>query len=350
MLGIAVLLVAAACTGSEDAADAPSTTDAVASTTQATTTTLATTTTQATSTTATATTEAPTTTVSPEAGPAVWVTNGFDRKVLKIDPANGAILLEIDVDSTPGGIALGAGSAWVASAEGDNLLRFNVLTGEEEARITIGPGGSGVTFSDGVAWVSQFLPGTVTAIDPESNEILKVIEVGAGPTGMAPGSVWVTSWTDMTLSKVDVDFANDTAVVNAVALMGNGSSPAAGGGFVGATVYNAGQFQVFDDELLPVRTFELGSNANVAAYGFGVFWVTNSITGDVYRIDPSAEESELVTTIPGALGITVGDDMVYVAALSNGVVYQFPPDDPAAMTQLADAGSEAFEVTYGTGS
>jgi len=344
-LAVGLLVVASACSG----ADTDVETSSPASTATApTTTTASVTTTQATTTTATATTAAPTTTVDVQRDPAVWVTNGADKKVLKIDPASGEILLEIDVDAPPGGIALGAGSAWIASFAVDYLLRLDSETGAELARITIGSDGSGVTFSDGVAWVAQFAPGTVTAIDPATNEILKVIDVGAGASGMAPGSVWVTSFTDMKLSNVDVDFSNDTATVDAVVLQGQGSAPAAGGGFVGATVFDLGQFQVFDADLFPVATFELGSNANVATYGFGAFWVTNSTSGDVYRIDPSADEPELVTTIPLAVGIAVGDDMVYVASFSNGVVYQFPPDDPGAMTELADTGSEAFEVAYGT--
>jgi len=346
-LAVGLLVVASACSGSDTDAETGSTattTGAASSTTTA-----SATTTKVTSTTVTTTSAAPTTTVDLQGDPAVWVTNGADKKVFKIDPVSGEILLEIDVDESPGGVALGAGSAWVASFTADYLLRLDSATGEERARITIGTEGSGVTFSDGVAWVSQFTPGTVTAIDPATNEILKVINVGAGATGMAPGSVWVTSWTDMQLSKVDVDFPNDTAEVNAVILLGEGSAPAAGGGFVGATLFNLGQFQVFDDELLPVATFEVGGNANIATYGFGAFWVTNSETGDVYRIDPSADEPELVTTVPGAVGIAVGDQMVYVASFTRGVVYQFPPDDPGAMSELADTGSEAFEVAYGTG-
>lgn len=344
-LVVGLLLVASACGGSDTGTEttSASTTSASPDTTSA-----SATTTQASTTTATPTTVAPTTTVPPQGEPAVWATNGADKKVFKIDPTTGEILLEIDVDSDPGGIALGAGSAWVTSFSADYLLRLDAATGAEQARITIGTEGTGVTFSDGMAWVAQFAPGTVTAIDPATNEILKVITVGAGATGMAAGSVWVTSWTDMKLSKVEVDFADDTAAVNAVVLQGEGSAPAVGGGFVGATLFNQGAFQVFDEEMFPVATFDVGDNANVATYGFGAFWVTNSNTGDIYRVDPTSDTPELVTTVPGALGITVGDDMVYVASFSNGVVYQFPPDDPAAMTDLAHTGSQAFEVAYGT--
>jgi hypothetical protein len=344
---VTLVVVVASCGGEDSSSEAESTTSS--STATATTTPAeASTTTAATSTTTTAVT----TTTAPAAqlDPAVWVTNGADNKVYKIDPATGDILLEIAVDDSPGSVALGAGSAWVSSSTADYLLRLDVETGEEQARITIGAEGSGVTFSDGVAWVAQFAPGTITAVDPSTNEIITVINVGEGATGMAAGSVWVTTWTDMKLARVDADFTTDTAMVDAVVLMGEGSAPAVGPDYVGATLYNLGEFQVFSaDDLLPVASFDVGSNANVATYGFGYFWVTNSITGDIYRIDPMDDAAELVTTVPGALGITVGADMVYVASFSNGVVYQFPPDNPGAMNDLASTGSQAFEVAYGTG-
>jgi hypothetical protein len=333
------LVVAASCSGDDSSSEAdPTTSSSATPATGATP--------ETTTTTATPTTTAP----AVQSDPAVWVTNGADNKVYKIDPATGGILLEIAVDDSPGGIALGAGSAWVSSSTADYLLRLDVETGEEQARITVGTEGSGVAFSDAVAWVAQFAPGTITAVDPSTNEILTVINVGAGATGMAAGSVWVTTWTDMKLAKVEADFTANTAMVNALVLQGEGSAPAVGPDYVGAALYNLGEFQVFSaDELLPVASFDVGNNANVATYGFGYFWVTNSVIGGIYRIDPMAEEAELVTAVPGALGITVGDDMVYVASFSNGVVYQFPPDNPSAMNDLASTGGQAFEVAYGTG-
>ena len=60
-----------------------------------------------------------------------------------------------------------------------------------------------------------------------------------------------------------------------------------------------------------------------------------------------AGTAEAVTVIPGALGIRAGADMIYVASFSFGKVYQFPPDDPAAMIDLVETGADAFELAYG---
>lgn len=358
-LCLALALVAAACGGSDSdpstdgstqttsAAETATTSPAAPTTTAAATTTAAPTTTTAAP---TPTTVAPTTTTSAPVPTALWATNGSDSKVFKIDPVGGEILLEIDVEASPAGVALGAGSAWVAISGADYLLRLNAETGEEEARIVVGAGPAGVTFSEELTWVSRF-EGPIAVVDPSTNEIVEVIDVGAGATGMAAGSAWVTTWTGRALVRIDADLSTPqrSIEITSVPLDGEGSSPAVGGDFVGATLFNLGQFSVFDrDTLDPIATFDTGNNANVATYGFGAFWVTNSTTGDVYRIDPVAGTAEIVTTVPGALGITVGADMVYVASFSRGVVYQFPPDDPSAMNDLADTGSSAFELAYGT--
>ena len=182
-LSLSLLLVAAAC-GDDDTGvqtTSPATTAAATTTTAA----AAATTTGAAATTAATTTSVaqPTTTVAQtattvagvHADPAVWVTNGADKKVFKIDPSSGETLLEIDVDDAPGGVALGAGSAWISSFEADYLLRLDAATGEEQARITIGTEGTGVTFADGVAWVAQFAPGTATARRPAFSRIRRRI-------------------------------------------------------------------------------------------------------------------------------------------------------------------------------
>ena len=356
-LGLALILVAVACGGSDSATTTVATITAVTTTTTTTTTTPTTTTTAApttttttaapttTTTTAAPTTTAPTTSTTAPVKAALWVTNGSESKVFKIDPATGDTLLEIDVGTNPAGIALGAGSAWVAMNGEDYLLRLSAETGAEEARITVGNAPAGVAFADGLAWVSRFA-GTVTAIDPASNTVKGVSETGEGATGLAAGSVWVTTWTSKSLIRIITVDDPASAVLD---LGGEGSSPAVGGGFVGATLFSLGQFSVFDETTLdPIDTYDTGSNANVATYGFGAFWVTNSNTGEVYRIDPVAGTSDAMTTIPGALGITTGDDMVYVASFDRGVVYQFPPDNPSAMIDLADTGSSAFELAYGT--
>ena len=298
-----------------------------------------------------ATTAAPATTApttaAPAGPPAVWVTNTVEGKVFKVDPANGAILLDVEVGMGAAGVAVGAGSAWVGIGPAEELVRVDAETGEIQARIGITGGAGAVAFSDGRVWTSSFSGETVFEIDPATNSVVEEHAGFLGPTGLAPGSLWVTTWVGRELIRIPTD---DSAIL-VQALGGAGSSPAVGGGYVAATLFEEGSLEVFEfdgETLGPPTSYDVGDNANVVDYGFGAFWVTNSFTGEIWRVDPVAGTAEAVTVIPIATGIRAGDDMIYVTAYHAGTVYQFPPDNSGAMADLVNVGSNAFELTYGS--
>ena len=51
-----------------------------------------------------------------------------------------------------------------------------------------------MAFGAGAVWVANASDGTVSRIDPETNEVVKTIEVGNAPAGIAvsDGLVWVS--------------------------------------------------------------------------------------------------------------------------------------------------------------
>jgi YVTN family beta-propeller protein len=60
--------------------------------------------------------------------------------------------------------------------------------------IAVGEGPTAVAASDEAIWVASSLAGTLTRIDPETNEIERTIEIGNAPSGLllADGYLWVT--------------------------------------------------------------------------------------------------------------------------------------------------------------
>ncbi len=157
----------------------------------------------------------------------------------------------------------------------------------------------------------------------------------------------MTTFIGQTLERIPSDASTRVTI----GLGGNGSAPAVGDGYVAASIFDKGSVEVFPFDGLfigDVVSYDVGQNANVVTYGFGAFWATNTTSGEVWRIDPVAGTAEAVTMIPGALGISAGDDMIYVASFPTGNVYQFPPDNPASMNDLVSVGNNAFEVAYGT--
>ncbi len=344
-----VLVITTACGGGDDSEPATSDTVATSTTVATTAATTAATTTAATTgtpTTAATTTAAPTTT-EPPAPPAVWVTNTSAGKVFKVDPADGSVMLDVEVGAGAAGVALGAGSAWVAVGSTGAVVRVDAESGEILATIDVDDGGTGaVAFSDGSVWVSSFAGNAVYEIDPATNAVVGSTDI-QGATGLAPGSLWATSWTDQSLTRIPTD--GSAALF--VELSGPGSSPAVGDGYVAATVFTLGEVLVFPFDGTGIGdpvTYDVGANANVVDYAFGAFWVTNSVSGEIWRIDPAAGTAEAVTVIPVATSIRAGDDMIYVTAFNHGTVYQFPPDNPSAMADLVNIGDNAFELAVGS--
>ena len=60
--------------------------------------------------------------------------------------------------------------------------------------IKVGVGPLGVAVGSGAVWVVNNGAGTVSRVDPVTNEVVNTIEVGGTPRGVAvgEGAVWVT--------------------------------------------------------------------------------------------------------------------------------------------------------------
>ena len=113
------------------------------------------------------------------------------------------------------GLAVGAGSIWIASGVDDTVLRFDKERGElagSPIHLTSGPdsppaGPAAVAYGNNSVWVANALASTVTRIDPRTNTIAATIRVGPRPTAITvgEGAVWVLDSGDGTVSRIDTD-------------------------------------------------------------------------------------------------------------------------------------------------
>jgi YVTN family beta-propeller protein len=83
---------------------------------------------------------------------AVWATAVDQGLVWEIDPQQLAPIQSFPVGADPTGVALGAGSVWVANA-GGTLTRLNPYNGRTTT-IRLADSPSGVTYADNLIWVS----------------------------------------------------------------------------------------------------------------------------------------------------------------------------------------------------
>ena len=162
---------------------------------------------------------------------AVWVANGPDRSVVRIDLVTGAEIARIPLPARADelhsgahftGIAADGDAVWIASGElGGTLFRVDTATNKLVATIGLGDGSHAIAAGGGAVWVANQLGDSVSRIDPATNRVVKTIEVGRGPGGIAvgPDGVWVANSLDDTVSRID---ARTNVVVHTTAI---GSAP-----------------------------------------------------------------------------------------------------------------------------
>jgi YVTN family beta-propeller protein len=126
----------------------------------------------------------------------IWVANSGDETVRRFSPQSWDIgaVESPTVCRTPSGIAAGAGSIWVSCAGDDRVERLPAgLSPTSSVQIPVGDGPTSVAFGAGAVWVANTTEGTVSRIDPATNDV-ETIDVGNSPAGIAVyrGLVWVS--------------------------------------------------------------------------------------------------------------------------------------------------------------
>jgi YVTN family beta-propeller protein len=126
---------------------------------------------------------------------AVWVANGEDGTVTRIDPATGQPSGPVPVGSGPKGIAITPGAVWVANSLDLTVSRLDPATGRQTALVRVGDGPGAVAVAADGVWVSGEFGATLDRIDPDTSRVSRVISVGSSPRGIvAAGSgVWVAA-------------------------------------------------------------------------------------------------------------------------------------------------------------
>jgi YVTN family beta-propeller protein len=261
----------------------------------------------------------------------VWVTNWYDNTLSRIDPGTNTVLsvntYGLATNSAPEAIATGFGSLWFTIVAFDDqgmpnlpgaVIRVDPSTGSAiGSPIPVGRGPITIASSAEAVWVSNAFDGTVTRIDPVTNQVAATITVGGNPVGLVAGfgSVWVANYADGKIARIDPLTNQVTATVQTQL---GGTGLAVGAGSVWVTFCGCGQTSGVVSRIDPstnsvVAVVPVGLQAEFAAFGGGYLWVTIDADNTVIQIDPA---TNLVRrTIPvGApsYGIAASDHAVWV--------------------------------------
>jgi peptide/nickel transport system substrate-binding protein len=82
----------------------------------------------------------------------VWVANGVDGTVSRIDPSANAVTATVHVGSGPQSVAAGPGIVWVANARGGTLVRLDPHSAQVVKTIQVGSSPEAVAMSGSQVW------------------------------------------------------------------------------------------------------------------------------------------------------------------------------------------------------
>ena len=121
----------------------------------------------------------------------VWVTD--DAGISRLDAKTGAKLARIRLPFQGSQIATGAGAVWVIDPNGNSVWAIDPRTDQVLRTVNVGTNPQGVAVGARSAWVAT-AAGTVVRIDPSAFRVVDTIPIGGTPAGIAfgLGQVWVT--------------------------------------------------------------------------------------------------------------------------------------------------------------
>jgi virginiamycin B lyase len=219
---------------------------------------------------------------------AVWVPDVGAGTVYKISPTSNTVLLKIPTSmrGSEGSIGIGEGSVWLTTADDHDktLVRYNAVSGTQEAAISLPGPGIGVVVAYGSVWVTGYKNGELYRIDPKSNAVRMTIMLHERPRFITSGeeSIWVFNQRDGTVQRVHGKSGELLATIE-TGLAGNGGDITCGGGYVWITMPRTPVVQIDPKTNSVIRAFKRGTMGDAIRYGAGSLWVSGP---GLYRIEP----------------------------------------------------------------
>jgi YVTN family beta-propeller protein len=286
---------------------------------------------------------------------AIWVANSLDGSVSRIDPRAGEVVQTIQLGRRPVALSYGAGAVWVADADGNAVVPLDAASGVPGRRVRLGGSPRGVAVGYGSVWVTEPLAHKLVRIDPRNGAIQAEIDVGAGagPLASGAGAVWVVNTLDGTLSRID---PKRDAVASTVPVGDAPTGVAVGGGGVWVTDQGGGELVSVDHETGEVRRrYAVGAAPVGVALVGKTPWVAAGAPGGrehrggTLRVQYS-EFSELDPALPydahPSIWRATGDGLV--ALVESQGAAQLVPDLATTVPRPTDGGrAYAFRIRPG---
>jgi YVTN family beta-propeller protein len=269
---------------------------------------------------------------------AVWVHNGDDGTLLRIDPRTNTVVATIPVGRGQGGVAIGQGAVWVANPKDGTVSRVNPQTNTVVATVTLaGKSATNVSLaaSPDAVWATDNDNDALVRIDPATNKVIAAIpnQMGASDVSYGASSTWscargdskgltrLNPQTNQVETQIDVSMnlgftcaavvALNQAVWTVDLILGDGSS-------------------VHLERLDPATNTIIAtiSIPDTDAYHFAAdeqgVWVWGPDEG-LLRVDPNTNRVVASLPMQGGAGVALGAGSVWFTNATDGTVLRITP-------------------------
>jgi DNA-binding beta-propeller fold protein YncE len=262
----------------------------------------------------------------------IWVSNGQNMTVTRIDPKTNEVIAPIDLDDPPSVIAMAPDGVWVTSYPGNKVIKIDPAT--NRAVGTVAPGGNGpigITSFGGYIWVANHdgtPTGSVAKIDPSKMQVVDLIYVGSdadsGPTWItaAAGAIWVGVTNISAVLRIDPVKDKVVATIPDAAVGGeivaNDHDVWVAGGCQPSVTY----IDTGTNALASVPNSE-GCSGALAIDAGSVWYGTDSFVG---RINMTTQRVVGQVKLPGpSFGATAAFGYVWVTDKDDGTLFKIEP-------------------------
>ena len=240
-----------------------------------------------------------------------------------------AVAATVAVGSTPLGIDVTDDGVWVANSGDGTVSRIDPTTDEVVATVPVGLNPVAVAATSEAVWVANGASGTLSRIDPGTNEVIATIEVGDQPFALAATrqAVWVSSDATSSVSRVDPSTNSVVAVIrvedNPFALAATNQTvwvtSDAGGGVGQSAVGSITAIDVGTNE--PGAVFALGQDLGSVAATDADLWVAQTDENLLTRAEPTPPfDADTIEVGRSPSGVALDADRVWVTNNDDGTV------------------------------
>ena len=261
----------------------------------------------------------------------------------------GVVMLVVVAGDDGGGVApLTADSHAVAVIDPDS----NDVV--QHISVGAGPGQLAYDRKTGSLWVANLDDETVTRIDPRRRRAVRTVAIGNVPDGLAAGGgqLWVAGHGrgvgTVTVRKVDERFYTTKLTARIPAASSHTTDLALAGGELWVSPTYGILTRIDAGTGSHRRAFDTGHQPMVVAAGGESVWVADTVVDRVTRVDPV---SGVTTDIPvghGPSGVALGQGSVWVTLREDDSLTRLDPESGAA-GKAVRVGREPGGVATGAG-